>query len=120
MKKFKVEVERVDEYEIEFDEEIINDEFMKDYKEFFSDIETLEEHAENIAVFRARFGERFIEGYGNPMVNGRSPFMVKEEDVERGINIKVISEGDFDNMYVEVKEINQWTFQVLYVTMKII
>ena len=105
MKKFRVKVERVDEYEIEFDENIINQDFIRDYKEFFSDIETLEEHAENIAIFRARFGERFIEGYGNPMVNGRNPFMVKEEDVEKGINIRVISEDDFDNMHTEVKEI---------------
>lgn len=107
MKKFKVKVERIDEYEIEFDESIINDEFMKDYKEFFSDIKTLEEHAENIAIFRARFGERHIEGYGNPMVNGRKPFMVEDRYLQKGINIKVISEDDFDNMYVEVKEINQ-------------
>lgn len=106
MRKFKVKVERVDEYEIEFDESIINEEFMKDYSEFFSDIDTLEKHAENIAIFRARFGERFIEGYGNPMVNGRLPFMVKEKDVERGINIKVISEDDFNDMYTEVEEID--------------
>lgn len=104
MKKFKVRVERVDEYEIEFDEDIINKEFMKNYSEFFSDIDTLEEHAENIAVFRARHGERFIEGYGNPLVNGKLPF--KEKDVEKGININVISEDDFYDMYVEVEEIN--------------
>lgn len=105
MRKFKVKVERVDEYEIEFDENIINEEFMESYKEYFSDIDTLEEHAENIAIFRARFGERHIEGYGNPMVNGRLPFMVKEEDVQKGINIKVISEDDFNDMSVETEEI---------------
>lgn len=105
MKKFKVKVERVDEYIIEFDEDIINDEFIESYKEYFSDIETLEEHAENIAIFRARFGEGFIEGYGNPMVNGRIPFMVKEENVEKGINIKIISEDNFNDIYTEVEEI---------------
>ena len=105
MKKFKIKVERVDEYEIEFDENIINDEFIESYKKYFSDIDTLEEHAENIAIFRARFGERHIEGYGNVMVNGRLPFMVKEEFVQKGINIKVISEDDFNDMYVEVEEI---------------
>ena len=106
MKKFKVRVERVDEYEIEFDESIINEEFMKSYSEFFSQTDTLEEHAENIAIFRARFGERHIEGYGNPMVNGRLPFMVKEKDVQKGINIKVISEDDFNDIYVEVEKID--------------
>ena len=105
MKKFRVKVERMDEYEIEIDENIINEEFIENYKEYFSDIDTLEEHAENIAIFRARFGERFIEGYGNLMVNGRLPFMVKEKDVEKGINIKVISEDDFYNMYTEVEEV---------------
>ena len=105
MRKFKVKVERIDEYEIELDENIINEEFMEHYKEYFLDIDTLEEHAENIAIFRARFGERFIEGYGNPMVNGRLPFMEKEENVQKGINIKVINEDDFDNMYIEVEEI---------------
>lgn len=105
MRKFKVKVERIDEYEIHFDEGIINEEFMDSYKKFFSDIESLEEHAENIALMRARFGESFLEGYGNPMVNGRKPFMVKEEDVQKGINIKVISEDDFNDMNVEIEEI---------------
>lgn len=105
MRKFKVRVERVDDYEIEFDEDIINNEFIESYKEYFSDIETLEEHAENIAIFRARFGEGFIEGYGNPMVNGRMPFMVKEENVEKGINIKIISEDNPNDIYAEVEEI---------------
>ncbi len=106
MKKFKVRVDRVDEYEIEFDENIINKEYIEDFKKCFYSFDTLEEHAEHIAQFRARFGERFIEGYGNVMVNGRLPFMVKEEDVEKGINIKVVSEDDFNNMYIEVEEIN--------------
>ena len=105
MKKFKVRVKRVDEYEIEFDESIINEEFMKEYNEFFSQVDTLEEHAENIAISRARFGEGHIEGYGNPMVNGRLPFMVKEEDAQKGINIKVISEDNFKNMHIEIKEV---------------
>lgn len=106
MKKFKVRVERVDEYEIEFDENIINKEYIEDFKKYFYSFDTLEEHAEHIAQFRARFGERFIEGYGNVMVNGTLPFMVKEEEVEKGINIKVVSEDDLDNMYIDVEEIN--------------
>lgn len=106
MKKFKVKVERVDEYVIEFDENVINKEFIDNFKEYLYDFDTLEEHAEHIAQFRARFGERFIEGYGNVMVNGRVPFMVKEEEVEKGINIKVVSEDDFDNMYIDVEEIS--------------
>lgn len=107
LKKFRVRVERVDEYEIEFDEEVFDKDFMEHYKKYFQDFDTLEEHAEHIAQFRARFGERFIEGYGNPMVNGRLPWMVEEKDAQKGINIKVISEDDFYNMDIEVEEITE-------------
>lgn len=40
------------------------------------------------------------------MVNGELPFMVKEEDVEKGINIMVVSEDDFNEMYIEVEELD--------------
>lgn len=100
MKKFRVRVKRTDEYVIEIDEDIINQEFIDSYKEFFSDIDTLEEYAKN--------GERFIEGYGNPMVSGRLPWMIKEEDAQKGINItKIISEDDFYNMDIEIEGITE-------------
>lgn len=108
MKKFKCTVTRVDEYEIEFNEDIINEEFMEHYKKYFADYDTLEEHAENIAQFRARFGERFIEGYGSPLVNGKIPWKLTLtadgiKEVEHGININVISEDS--ECEVEVVEV---------------
>ena len=83
MKKFKVVVTRENEYEIEFDENVFNQEFIDHFKEYFCDLDTLEDHAKNIAQFRARFGERFIEGYGMPKVNGKIPFVarVREEEL---------------------------------------
>lgn len=107
MKRFKCTVTRVDEYEIEFDENIFNNDFMEHYKKYFRDFESLEEHAEHIAQFRARFGERFIEGYGYPLVNNKVPFVAKfeknEKDVNHGLNIKILDEDN--NCYVEVEEI---------------
>lgn len=46
-----------------------------------------------------------------PKVNGKIPFVarVREEElryVNHGLNINIISEDDFDNMDVEVEEIN--------------
>lgn len=111
MKKFRVKVERVDEYEIEFDEKVFDKDFMEHYKKYFQDFDTLEEHAEHIAVFRARFGERFIEGYGLPKVNGELPFMAQinektTKQVNHGLNINIISEDDFYDMDIEVEEID--------------
>lgn len=99
MKKFKCTVTRTDEYIIEFDESVINEEFMEHFRRYFYNFDTLEDHAEHIAQFRARYGERFIEGYGNPMVNGELPFMAQltseeAKNVNHAININVVSEDE--------------------------
>lgn len=110
MKKYKVKVTREDEYEIEFDEKFFNREFLDHFKEYFYDFDDLEEHAEHIAQFRARFGEQHIEGYGLPMVNGKLPFIAKicEDElksVNHGLNINIIREDDPWEMEIEVEEI---------------
>lgn len=102
MKRFKTTVTRTDEYIIEFDESIINEEWMDDFRSCFYGFHTLEEHAEHIAQIRARIGEGFIEGYGNTMVNGKPPWW-SSKDYEKGINIVVKSEDNIRE--VEVKEI---------------
>ena len=110
MKKFKCTVTRVDEYIIEFDENIINKEWMDDFTTFMYDFDTLEEHAEHLAQFEARFGDSFIEGYGVVKRNGKPPYPYNAKEYEGkiskeelAINIKVISEdNDCD---VEVEEI---------------
>lgn len=100
MKSFQCSVERVDKYTVEFDESVINEEWMEHFRRYFYNFHTLEEHAEHIAQFRARFGKRHIEGYGVPLENGKAPYWAKENEVNKAINIKVISEDD--DIYVDV------------------
>lgn len=97
MKKFKCVVTRVDEYEIEFDEDIINEEWMSDFRDFMYPFTELKEHAEHLAQYKARIDNGFIEGYGVVKINGRIPFPYNTEGhegtcKEEGINIRVISE----------------------------
>lgn len=80
-----------------------NQEFLDYFKEYFYDFDDLEEHAEHIAQFRARFGEQH-------MVNGKLPFIAKmREDelksVNHGLNINIIREDDSWEMEIEVEEI---------------
>lgn len=103
MRKFKCVITRIDEYEIEFDENIINDEWIKEYKQTFYPFDNLADHAEHISQHRARFQEDFIEGYGVPLVNGKIPYGADPQDVEKGINIRIISEDD--DCDIEVTEL---------------
>ena len=110
MKKFRVTVTREDKYEIEFDEEIYNEEFIEDFKEVFYNFDSLKEHAGHIAQHRARFGQRFIEGYGIPFVNGEKPLVYgerEEKQVAQGLNINIISEDDLYDMEIEVEEVSE-------------
>jgi hypothetical protein len=100
MKPFQCYVERVDKYTVEFDENVCNEQWMEEFRQVFYNFHTLEEHAEHIAQFRARFGGRFIEGYGVPLENGEVPYWADEKEVNKAINIKVISEDN--DIYVDV------------------
>jgi len=109
MKRFKTTVTRTDEYIIEIDENVIDEQWMDDFRHVFFDIYDLEEHAEQLAQMRARIGEGFIEGYGNVKVNGKLPWYVsqKEKDsrlpCEDAFNIIIKSEDN--DCEVEVEEI---------------
>ncbi|RXZ77975.1 hypothetical protein EBB07_28360 [Paenibacillaceae bacterium] len=92
MKRYLCKVQRTDEYIVELDESVLDEEWMKGYREYFADLHDLEEHAENIAQYRARFGERYIEGYGVPLNDGKKPWFANDKEVNRAINIKIISE----------------------------
>ncbi|WP_144482078.1 hypothetical protein [Bacillus pumilus] len=81
------DVERQDRYTIEFDENVLNEEWMQNFRETFYDFTTLTEHAEHIAQFRARNGTQFIEGYGVPLENGQAPRWANKEDINEAINI---------------------------------
>lgn len=104
MKKFKCKVERIDEYIIEFDENIINKEWMEEFRKNFYNFTTLREHAEHLAQLRARSGNEFLEGYGTPLFNGRV-FSWAAEPIEKGINIIIESEdSQCDVVIEEIKE----------------
>ncbi|MDO4801225.1 MAG: hypothetical protein Q4A15_03585 [Prevotellaceae bacterium] len=105
MKKFKVQVTRIDEYEIEIDETIINDEWIKHFESYMWPVDEDEPHrelAEHIAQMRARFGSRqFMEGFG--LMNVESDYFSEEEKKELapGFKVKVIDEDNtlfFDTM----------------------
>lgn len=108
MKKFKCKVTRVDEYEIEIDEEKISEEWMEAFRSYMYKFHDYEEHAEHLAQLRARLGEGFYEGYGYISINGERPLAVRlseknENSYEPGININIISEDE--ECEVEVEEI---------------
>lgn len=101
---FRCETQRVETYEIEFDTDIINEKWMEEFRDFFFDYYTLEEHAQHIAEHRIRIGNGFIEGYGIPLENGEVPPFVKDNEVNHAINIKTIGTSD---TYTDVYEINK-------------
>ncbi|NCI19944.1 hypothetical protein EJM69_07390, partial [Clostridium botulinum] len=53
----------------------------------------------------ARFGEGFIEGYGNLLVDGEKPWFCNKDEVNEAININVVSEDSPYETEVEVEEI---------------
>lgn len=104
MKRFKTTVTRTDEYVIEIDENVINEEWMKHFARYFYGFDTYEEHAEHLAQYRARFEASFIEGYGEVLINGKKSWRLKDEnEVEKGINIIIKSENQ--DCEVEVEEV---------------
>jgi len=114
IRKFRCIVTKVDEYEIEIDDEVINEEYMKEFRDNFWDYETLKEHAGHLAEQKSRFGEGFMEGYGVVRINGRPPYPYNIEEYkgkfskeELAINIKVVDE-DYD-IVVDVEEIDEVT-----------
>lgn len=98
IKRFEVEVVRTDKYIIEIDEDVIDEKWMEEFRGFFYDFHTLEEHAKHIAQYRARFGNfnaGFIEGYGTPLLNGKKSWSKKNEKAHQpAINIQVVSEDN--------------------------
>ncbi|MDR1624143.1 MAG: hypothetical protein LBS04_04130 [Tannerellaceae bacterium] len=117
MKKFKCTVTRTDEYIIEIDENIINDEWMRHFRSYMYSFYTLEEHAKHLAQFQARIGDYdFIEGYGHVKRNGKLLFSGEDYDSQgrllpedqrrepgKGINIVKVNEDN--DCEVEVEEI---------------
>ena len=119
MKKFKCTVTRTDEYIIELDEAVLDENWMSNFRTYMYDYHRLEEHAEHLAQVQARIGEHsFIEGYGDVNRNGGLIFDHQDYDTEgnllpedqrrqaaKGINIKIVSEDE--DCEVEVEEVKE-------------
>ena len=118
MRKFKCIVTRTDEYEIEVDETIVNQDWMADFGKSFFEVDGVEDLAENIATMQARYGSDmdFIEGYGYITRDGELPFSSRDYDdkgnllpidkqrvASKEFNINIISEDE--DLYVVVDEI---------------
>jgi len=100
-KRFKCTVERTEEYIIEFDDEIINQEWLDEFAETIYKIDSLKEHAEHLAQHRARFEQNFIEGYGVPLIDGEIPYTIDKNNIQNGINIIIVSEDEMCDVDVE-------------------
>ncbi|MEG0470744.1 MAG: hypothetical protein RR588_00260 [Solibacillus sp.] len=106
IKRFEVEVTRVDKYVIEIDQDVITEEWMENFRSFMYDFYTLEEHAEHIAQYRARFNNGSFygghpEGYGDIAYRGKT-----KSDSKWPFHAINIAKADEDNdIEVEVNEI---------------
>jgi len=110
MKRFKTTVTRTDEYIIEIDETIIDEQWMDDFRHVFYSLYSHYEHAEHLAQIRARLGEGFIEGYGNVKIDGKIPWHVTQKEVENRLPCEdafnIIIKSEDRECEVEVEEIN--------------
>lgn len=104
MKKYKIHIEQTKEYELELDENIINDDFIKKFeKDFFTldeiDNDKLASLAYQVGYSKAACGD--YEGIGYPLEYGRN--FMDDGCENKGLNFTEIDEDD--DYYIEIKEI---------------
>lgn len=114
MRKFKVKVVQEKEYEVEIDENIINDEYINTFEEVFYDLDQEYDKIKSLVSdycrLRAKGYTGNLDGYGYVLEDGKIPFearvmgFTEKEDINTGINFKVIDDGE-KWMDIEVKEI---------------
>lgn len=108
LKKFTVEVTRTDEYEIEIDTDVWNQERIKQYNDSFSEVEDFDDIVIEVARCISHQGKnQFIEGFGfvkqkwhrsepgdlnTQYSSGFSK--VKEEEYDQGLLVNIISHAD--------------------------
>lgn len=105
MKKFKVEVTTTNTYEIEIDENVLNEEWMQEFRKTFYSFNSLEEHAQQIAEQRVRNAQRtdtFLEGYGKVRIKDYGFDSKSWDNPVEGITVTVIDEGEITETEVEV------------------
>lgn len=96
MAKFEIKVHRTDTYEIEVDENIINDKWIKDFESYMWDVDEdcpHEDLAKYIGEMRARYGSYLsLEGFGWIPVEGEYLTDIEKARSAQGFKMKVISE----------------------------
>lgn len=103
IKKFKVIATRTDEYIVEIDETLYNEEWRESFSNHFWDLDSTEDVAADLALAQIKRGDSHKEGYGYVKKNGKLPFPIHDKEPSEGLNIQVISEDyDYDT---EVKDI---------------
>ncbi len=115
MKRFNARPQRTDEYIIEIDENVWNDDALKEWGNVFWELDGIEDLVEAIAMSLLRDGyERFIEGFGYLYTMRRGGYHLKQyEHVDgdfrevtefaKGIKVTIVSEDD--EFECEVEEI---------------
>lgn len=106
MRRFECEVVTTNTYIVEIDENVINEDWMENFSEYFFDCETFEGHAENLSIQRSRTVSRsdtFLEGYGKVRIKSGGFDSKEWEKVAEGITIKVVDEDE--DIVATVKEI---------------
>lgn len=107
MRKFKINAIRTDEYIIEIDESVWNQETLDAWNSVFGGCDDLEELAEHISFLLLRFGyERFLEGFGYLYAQNEDGNHLKQWDrndkgeletvteFANGIKVTIITEDD--------------------------
>lgn len=88
MERFNIELVRCDKVKVELDPNFFNEEWFKEFRQFFYDYETLEEIAEYITFNVVHNNETFIDGIGIPLRNGKRPYWLKkDEEVNGHVNV---------------------------------
>lgn len=97
MKKFKCEVTKTYEYEIEFDENVWTEEELEEWSRHFSSVDDLQELAELLAEYMTKYDKgEFIEGFGIPMINGEEPYVFgnPKPEIEKSVNVNIVNDED--------------------------
>ena len=116
LKKFTIEVTRTDEYEIEIDTDVWNQERINAYNDSFQDAETIDDIVKIVAKCISHQGKNeFIEGFGfikqkwHKSEPGKlntqysSGFTkVTDEEYSEGLLVNIIAHADADEYDVEL------------------
>lgn len=105
MKKYKVEMVRTNVARVEFDESFFDEKWFEGFRAWLYDYYTLDELAEYIVFNLVENGEKFIDGIGVPLFDGKRPYV--NEDLEKDINehVNVIFNIYDTNAEFEVEEV---------------